>query len=65
MNHGDYDEFWKDSGASVVDHLDEYKDIPVYHVTGWYDSWGTSVANMNFVELKKAKKSLQRLIIGP
>ena len=39
MRHGDYDEFWKDSGASVVDHITEYKDIPVFHVTGWYDSW--------------------------
>jgi putative CocE/NonD family hydrolase len=65
MGHGNYDAFWKDHGSSVVDHLAEYKDIPVYHVTGWYDSWGTSVANLNFVELTKAKKSLQRLIVGP
>jgi hypothetical protein len=65
MSHGDYDEFWKDQGSSVVDHLAEYKDIPVYHVTGWYDSWGAQVANLNFVELRRTKKSLQRLIIGP
>ena len=65
MKHGDYDDYWKNSGSSVVDHLAEYKDIPVYHVTGWYDSWGTQVANMNYVELKRAKKSLQRLMIGP
>jgi hypothetical protein len=65
MGHGDYDSFWKDHGSSVVDHLIEYKDIPVYHVTGWYDSWATQVANLNFVELRKAKKSLQRLIVGP
>ena len=65
MSHGDYDDFWKDHGSSVVDHLAEYKDVPVYHVTGWYDSWGTQVANLNFVELRKAKKSLQRLIVGP
>ncbi len=65
MSHGDYDDFWKNHGSSVVDHIAEYKDIPVYHVTGWYDSWGTSVANINFVELRKAKKSLQRLIVGP
>ena len=65
MSHGDYDSFWKDHGSSVVDHLAEYKDIPIYHVTGWYDSWGTQVANLNFIELRKAKKSLQRLIIGP
>jgi putative CocE/NonD family hydrolase len=65
MSHGDYDDFWKNHGSSVVDHIAEYKDIPVYHVTGWYDSWGTPVANINFVELRKTKKSLQRLIIGP
>ncbi|MFN7976834.1 MAG: CocE/NonD family hydrolase [Vicinamibacterales bacterium] len=65
MSHGDYDDFWKNAGSSVVDHVAEYKDVPVYHITGWYDTWGTQVANMNFVELRKAKKSLQRLIIGP
>ena len=65
MSHGDYDDYWKNHGSSVVDHIAEYKDVPVYHVTGWYDSWGTPVANINFVELRKAKKSLQRLIIGP
>jgi uncharacterized protein len=65
MSHGDYDAFWKDSGASVVDHLAEYKDIPEYHTTGWYDSWGTQVANLNYVELRRTKKSLQRLVVGP
>jgi putative CocE/NonD family hydrolase len=65
MSHGDYDSFWKDAGSSVVDHLTEYKDIPEYHTTGWYDSWGTQVANLNYVELRRDKKSLQRLIIGP
>ncbi len=65
MRHGDYDAFWKNSGSSVVDHLEEYKDIPEYHTTGWYDSWGTQVANLNFVELRRTKRSLQRLIVGP
>jgi len=65
MSHGDYDDFWKNSGSSVVDHLEEYEDVPEYHTTGWYDSWGTPVANLNFVELRKSKKSLQRLIVGP
>lgn len=65
MRHGDYDEFWKDHGSSVVDHVPEYKDVPVYHVTGWYDSWSLQVANLNFTQLRKAKKSPQRLIIGP
>jgi hypothetical protein len=65
MNHGNYDNFWKNSGSSVVDHLAEYEDVPEYHTTGWYDSWATQVANINFVELRKTKKRLQRLIVGP
>jgi len=65
MSHGDYDSFWKDSGDDVVAHVADYKDIPVYHLDGWYDSWGTQVANMNYVTLAKNKKSLQRLIMGP
>jgi putative CocE/NonD family hydrolase len=65
MSHGDYDDFWKNAGADVVEHVAEYKDIPVYHLDGWYDSWGTEVANLNYVVLSKNKKSLQRLIMGP
>jgi hypothetical protein len=65
MRHGDNDDFWKNAGSSVIDHLSECEDVPEYHTTGWYDSWATQVANINFVELRKSKKSLQRLIIGP
>jgi hypothetical protein len=65
MSHGENDAFWRDMGSSVVDHVAEFADVPVCHVTGWYDSWGTQVANLNFVELAKAKKSPQRLIVGP
>ncbi len=65
MSHGDYDAFWRDNSVNVIDRLTEYKDIPVAHVTGWYDSWSAQVANLNYVGLRKTKKSLQRLVIGP
>jgi len=65
MGHGDNDSFWTDMGSSVVDHVAEYKDVPVYLVGGWYDSWAAQTANLNHVELSKAKKSVQRLIMGP
>jgi len=65
MSHGDYDDFWKNMGASVVDHLAEYKDIPVYIVGGWYDSWGAQTANLNYVQLSQAKRGPIRLIMGP
>jgi putative CocE/NonD family hydrolase len=64
MRHGDNDAFWKQPGHSVVDNVDRYKDVPVYHVTGWYDSWCRSNV-LNWQTLSKAKKSPQRLIIGP
>jgi putative CocE/NonD family hydrolase len=65
MGHGDNDAFWKDKAIDVVDHLSTYKDVPEYHVTGWYDSWGLQVANLNYPGLRGSKKSLQRLIVGP
>jgi len=65
LQHGDNDAFWTDMGSSVVDHIAEYKDIPVYHVTGWYDSWAEQVADLNFPALAKAKSSPQRLTVGP
>jgi putative CocE/NonD family hydrolase len=65
MRHGNADSYWSDMGSSVVDHVAEYADVPVYHVTGWYDSWGTSVANLNYVELSRTKRGPHRLIVGP
>jgi uncharacterized protein len=64
MQHGDYDAYWKQIGYSVTENIRNYADVPVYHVTGWYDSW-TRQVTMNWQALSKAKKSPQRLIIGP
>jgi len=65
MTRGGGDAFYRDMGVEVVDHLEDYEDIPVYHVTGWYDSWSLQVANLNYPGLRAHKKSLQRLIVGP
>lgn len=64
MGHGDYDDYWRNTGASVLDHIGTHKDVPAYHVTGWYDSWSLIVTT-NFQELRKAKQSPQRLLVGP
>jgi putative CocE/NonD family hydrolase len=64
MRHGDYDDYWKQIGLSVIDNTKTYADIPVYHVTGWFDSWTRQVV-MNYNALSKAKRAEQRLIIGP
>jgi hypothetical protein len=64
MRHGDYDDYWKQPGLSVVDNVERYADVPAYQVTGWYDSWCRQNV-MNWQALVKAKKSPQRLIVGP
>jgi putative CocE/NonD family hydrolase len=56
--------FWKIKGLSVIDHVNEYADVPVLHLTGWYDSW-TRQVTMNYEALSKAKTKPQRLTIGP
>ena len=44
MRSGPESPFWKAKGMSVVDHVADYADVPVLHVTGWYDSWTRQVA---------------------
>jgi hypothetical protein len=65
LGHGEADAFWTGMGNSVVDHLDDWQDTPAIHVTGAYDSWGASVANLSFPALRASKKSPQRLLFGP
>lgn len=65
MSHGGNDAFWRNSGTDVVDHVAQYEDVPVLHITGWYDSWTHQVADMSYEALAKSKKSPQRLLIGP
>jgi putative CocE/NonD family hydrolase len=64
MRSGPESPFWHIKGMSVVDHVSDYADVPVLHITGWYDSWARQVT-MNYVALSQAKKSPQRLVIGP
>jgi putative CocE/NonD family hydrolase len=64
LRHGDNDAYWKQPGYSVIDNVDRYADVPVYHVTGWYDSWCRQNV-LNWQALSAAKKSPQRLIVGP
>ena len=64
MSHGDNDAWWKRKGMNVIDHIDDYADIPVYHLSGWYDSWTAQVADQTYPALAKAKRN-QKLIMGP
>lgn len=62
MRHGANDDFWKQN--NIVDYPGLYKDIPVYLVGGWYDSWGGSTT-ASYMALSKTLKSPVHLIMGP
>jgi uncharacterized protein len=62
MRHGANDAYWAPN--NILDNTAQYKDIPVYLVGGWYDSWaGNTTAN--YAALSKALKSDVYLIMGP
>lgn len=62
MEHGANDDFWKQN--NIVDYPENYKDIPVYLVSGWYDSWaGNTTAN--YMALSETIKGPVYLIMGP
>ncbi len=64
LSHGENDSYWKQPGFGVTDQVDKYKDVPVYLVGGWYDSWGRQTT-MTYVSLAKNKKGPIKMILGP
>ncbi|MFN8061628.1 MAG: CocE/NonD family hydrolase [Vicinamibacterales bacterium] len=62
MKHGGNDDYWTQN--AIIDNPSAYKDIPVYLVGGWYDSWDGNTTT-NFKVLSKTLKSPVYLIMGP
>ncbi len=62
MRHGADDSFWAQN--NILADPKRYKDIPVYLVGGWYDSWGGNTT-ANFTALHQAIKGPVYLIMGP
>lgn len=62
MRHGKDDAFWAQN--NILADPSRYKDMPVYLVGGWYDSWGGNTT-ANFQALSKTLKSDVYLIMGP
>ncbi len=62
MEHGENDEFWAQN--NILANPEKYQDIPVYLVSGWYDSWGGNTT-ANFTALSGAIKGPVYLIMGP
>jgi len=64
LGHGQNDSYWKQPGFDVVDETNRYKDVPVYLVGGWYDSWALQTT-MSYMALARAKHGPVKIILGP
>ncbi len=62
MEHGVDDDHW--SQNNIRGNASSYKDIPVYLVGGWYDSWAGNTST-NYKELTKFITGPVYLIMGP
>jgi hypothetical protein len=64
MTKSDYDDFWKQPEVNWSLYFAQTSDIPMLHLTGWYDAYTMGTIN-NFLGLSKIKKSTVRLVVGP
>ena len=64
MTHGDYDDYWKAPDMNWSLNYETTADIPMVHITGWYDSY-TSGTIKNYVGLSRIKSSPIKLLVGP
>jgi uncharacterized protein len=64
LTNSDYGEYWRGMGVEWVDYYDGTADIPMIHISGWYDAYLQSAID-NFQGLSTRKKGPVRLLIGP
>jgi putative CocE/NonD family hydrolase len=64
LTHCDYDAYWQQGDVNWSEHYAETADIPMIHITGWFDSYTAGGIN-NYIGLSRLKKSPVRLLVGP
>jgi hypothetical protein len=61
---GDFDDYWKQVGIYAEGFYDTYADVPMVHMSSWYDPYPRTATD-NFLGLKRRKRGPVRLILGP
>lgn len=64
FTHGDYDDYWRHPSYAPSEHWDNFPDIPMLYVGGWYDSY-TRATFENYVGLSSRKRSPIKVLVGP
>lgn len=61
---GTFDDDWKKAGIYAAGFYDDYADVPMLHMSSWYDPYPRT-ATENYIGLSKRKKGPVRLLLGP
>jgi len=64
VDHALYDDYWKQNGFNFEAAYDQFPDIPVYFLSGWYDLFERGTLH-NYVGLASRHKSATKLLMGP
>ena len=64
MTHSDYDDYWKHIGTNWSEYWHQSSNIPMIHISGWYDSYAVTAVD-NYLGLKAHGKGPQYLMLGP
>jgi len=62
--HGSYDKFWKHLGICSKEFMDSFADVPMVHMSSWFDPYPRT-ATSNYIDIKKRNKGPLGLILGP
>lgn len=63
LTNADYNDYWKNVGYNLEDHLDDYPDIPIFLQTSWYGHHITATLT-KYAEFKSRHKTPKKLLIG-
>ena len=63
-SHGVFDDFWKQPGIYAEGYWEHYADVPVVHLSGWYDPYARTAVE-NYLGLSRRGRAPNRLILGP
>jgi putative CocE/NonD family hydrolase len=64
VDHPLFDDYWKQNGFNFEAAYDQYPDIPVYFLSGWYDLFERGTLH-NYLGLASRHKSPTKLLMGP
>jgi uncharacterized protein len=64
IDHSSFDDYWKQNGYNFEVNYDNYPDVPIYFVSGWYDLFEHGSLR-NYMAMAARHKSPTKLTMGP